>query len=448
MPLNFQTKKETNDLKNELSEKILNRAARVGVVGLGYVGVPFAIEQCRAGYSVIGIDENKERIYKVNHGKNYIPDVNNDEFSEFVRNGTLRAENDYSVIPQLDIIIIAVPTPLTKNLVPDLSFIERATKQIAKYIHSGQLVSLESTTYPGTTRHIMAPILATSGLLIDKDYFLVHSPERVDPGNQLYSTKNTAKIVGGVGPISTEIGTLFYSQSIEKVIPVSSCEVAELVKLFENSFRAVNIAFVNELAMLCDKFDINVWEVLDAAFTKPFGIIPFYPGPGVGGHCIPLDPHYLEWKAREVGFETRFISLAGETNRRMPHFVKYKAMRVLNKVGLALSKAKILVLGVAYKKDSSDCRESPAVDLIKLLLKEGASVTFSDSYVQKISEHNFELNGEILSEKLLEEHDLVIITTDHSNVDYKWVAKHSKLILDTRNATKNVFPHREKIVLL
>lgn len=437
-----------SDSRGDLLNKILDRSARVGVVGLGYVGLPFAVEKAKIGFQVTGIEENKRRADKVNAGENYIPDVNDDEFKTLVKAGKIRATSDYSVVPELDVIVIAVPTPLSKNLTPDLQYVERVTEQVAKYLRPGQLISLESTTYPGTTEELMLPVLETSGLKVDVDYFLVHSPERVDPGNARYTTKNTTKVVGGVGKNSHQVGVTFYSQTIEKVVGVSSAKAAELTKVFENTFRAVNIALVNELTLLCDKMNLNVWEVLDAAFTKPFGIMPFYPGPGVGGHCIPLDPHYLEWKAREYNFSTHFIALAGEVNRRMPEFVQEKAWRSLNQLGVAPSRSKIMVIGVAYKKNLGDFRESPAVDVIRLLQKDGVTVTYHDPYVPHFSDHGVELEGMPLTESVMASQDLTLILTDHSNIDYDWVVAHSKAVLDTRNATKNVKDGRHKIILL
>ncbi len=436
--------------ENEASllQKIHDRTALVGVVGMGYVGLPFAVEKAKVGYRVVGIEENPNRVEKINGGMNYIPDVKDEELAELVKKGLLRATSDYSCVPELDVVVIAVPTPLTKNLTPDLRYVEKVTMECAQYLRPGQLISLESTTYPGTTEEVMLPVLAASGLKVDQDFFLVHSPERVDPGNKRYTTKNTTKVVGGVGPHSLEVGVAFYAQTIEKVVPVSSAKAAELVKVFENTFRAVNIALVNELTLLCDKLQLNAWEVLDAAFTKPFGIMPFYPGPGVGGHCIPLDPHYLEWKAKEHNFDTHFISLAGEINRRMPFFVREKANRSLNKLGIAPSRSKILILGVAYKRDLGDYRESPAVEVIKLLKEDGATLAYHDAFVPSFREHYITMEGQPLTSALVENQDLVIILTDHTNVDYGWVAKHAKAVLDTRNATKHVKEHREKITLL
>lgn len=436
------------DVKGELLTKIQNRTAKVGVVGMGYVGLPLAVEKAKVGYTVVGIEENPKRAERINQADNYIPDVVDAELKEQVESGRLRAVTDYSIVPELDVIVIAVPTPLTKNLTPDLYYVETVTLAIAPHLRPGQLISLESTTYPGTTEEVMLPALSASGLRPDEDFFLTHSPERVDPGNKRYSTKNTNKVVGGIGNNSHELGVAFYSQTIDHVVPVSSAKAAELVKVFENTFRAVNIALVNELALLCDKMSLNVWEVLDAAFTKPFGIMPFYPGPGVGGHCIPLDPHYLEWKAKEFNFDTHFIALAGEINRRMPTFVREKIARTLNTAGLAVSKSRILILGVAYKRDLGDYRESPSIEIIKLLQKDGAKITYHDPHVDKFHEHGVEMEGQPLTEALVKEHDLVVIATDHSHVDYNWLVQHAQAVVDTRNATRNVKTGREKITLL
>lgn len=431
-----------------LLDKITSHKAIVGMVGLGYVGLPFAVEKGKVGYKVIGIDQNIERAERINKGENYIPDVSDDEMRDLVKRGLLEAVTDFSRVPEMDVIVIAVPTPLTKNLIPDLQYVENVTRELARYLRPGQLISLESTTYPGTTDEVMLTILESSGLKVERDFFLAHSPERVDPGNQRYTTKNTTKVVGAVGPESQKLAVAFYSQTIERIVPVSNSKAAELVKVYENTFRAVNIALANELALLCDRMGLNVWEVLDAAFSKPFGIMPFYPGPGVGGHCIPLDPHYLEWKAKEFNFNTHFIALAGEINRRMPEFVREKTFRVLNKLGVAPSRSKILVLGVSYKKDIGDYRESPALEVIKLLQHDDANVVYHDPFVPSFEEHGMAMESEPLTQELLTECDLVIITADHTNIDYTWVIQNSKHVLDTRNATKKVTVGREKITLL
>jgi len=432
-----------------LSEKILNRTATVGVIGLGYVGLPFAVEKAKIGFSVVGIEQNLRRTEQVNQAENYITDVDDDDLKQVVISGKLRAVTGFDAVPELDVLVICVPTPLTQNLTPDLSYVISVTRSIAKGLRAGHLVTLESTTYPGTTDEVIAPLLEETGLRQGQDFFLAHSPERVDPGNQRYTTKNTNKIVGASDPISLSVAQLFYEQTIEHVVPVSSAKAAELVKVFENTFRAVNIALVNELALLCDRMGLNVWEVLDAANTKPFGIMPFYPGPGVGGHCIPLDPHYLEWKAKEFNFETRFIALAGEINRRMPEFVQQKVHRQLNQLGIAPSCSRILILGVAYKKDLGDWRESPAINIITLLLADGAKLTYHDPFVTSIQVGTHTLMSEPWQPDKLSTYDLVIIATDHSSVDYDQVVRQSRAVLDTRGVTRRLTgEHMQKVTLL
>jgi UDP-N-acetyl-D-glucosamine dehydrogenase len=425
-------------LLEALKEKISRRTAVVGVVGLGYVGLPFAVEKAKVGFRVLGVEQNPSRVQKVNRGESYIGDVRVEELKEVVAKGLLSAETGFERVPEMDIIVIAVPTPLTRNLTPDLQYVERVTREIAKRLRPGQLVSLESTTYPGTTEEVMLPILEESGLKVEEDFFLVHSPERVDPGNKRYTTKNTTKVVGGIGPRSLEAGVHFYGQTIERVVPVSSAKAAEMVKVFENTFRAVNIALVNELAMLCDRMGLNVWEVLDAAFTKPFGIMPFYPGPGVGGHCIPIDPHYLEWKAKEYNFNTRFIALAGEINRKMPEFTVEKALRLLAQEGVPVRGARVLVLGVAYKRDVADHRESPAIEVIRGLKRLGAEVAYHDPLIPSFQDRGLRMESVPLSEDLLASQDLVIVATDHSNFDYDGLVRRAKRVLDTRGATRHL----------
>lgn len=435
-------------LKEVLIGKIRDRSAVVGVVGLGYVGLPFAVEKAKVGFRVLGIEQNPKRAGMVNQGQNYIPDVKDEELRALVSEGRIAALPDFEHVSEMDVIVICVPTPLTKNLTPDMQYVERVTREIAQRLRPGQFISLESTTYPGTTEELMMPILEADGLKVERDFFLAHSPERVDPGNRRYTTHNTSKVIGGVGPESLEVATTFYSQTIEQVVPVSSAKAAEMVKVFENTFRAVNIALVNELTLLCDRIGLNVWEVLDAAFTKPFGILPFYPGPGVGGHCIPIDPHYLEWKAKEVNFNTHFIALAGEINRKMPEFVLEKAVRVLNQKGIVPSRSKVLLLGMAYKKDLGDYRESPAVEVFKLLRTMGADVSYHDPFVPELFAGEEKQTSVPLTEAALSSHDLVIITTDHSTVDYRFVLQHARHVLDTRNATRQVQEYREKLTLL
>lgn len=430
----------------DLKQKIASRQAVVGVVGLGYVGLPFAVEKAKVGFRVVGVDQNTKRVEKINRGENYIPDVRNEDLRELVSRGLIQADTDFRRVPEMDVIVIAVPTPLTQNLTPDLQYVVRVTEAIARHLRPGQLISLESTTYPGTTEEVMLPILEASGLKVEEDFFLVHSPERVDPGNKRYTTKNTTKVVGGYGPRSLEIGAFFYSQTIERVVTVSSAKAAELVKVFENTFRAVNIALVNELALLCDRIGLNVWEVLDAAFTKPFGIMPFYPGPGVGGHCIPIDPHYLEWKAREFNFNTHFIGLAGEINRKMPEFVVEKAFRLLVEAGIPIKGAKVLVLGVAYKKDIGDYRESPAIRVIQGLGRLGVRVLYHDPLVPSFREHGLSMESVPLTREVLMAQDLVIIATDHSSCDYPFILAHAPRVLDTRGVTREL--KHPKVTLL
>jgi nucleotide sugar dehydrogenase len=420
----------------------------VGIVGLGYVGLPFAVEKGKAGFTVLGFDRKADRVAAVNRGESYIGDVASQDLLKLVSEASIAATTDMDRFTEMDVIVIAVPTPLTQNLTPDLKYVEASTQEIAKRLRPGQLVSLESTTYPGTTDDVMRPILEESGLKVGIDFFLAHSPERVDPGNQRYTTKNTNKVVGASDPASQEVAVTFYSQTIQHVVPVSSARAAELTKVFENTFRAVNIALVNELTLLCDRMNLNVWEVLDAVFTKPFGIMPFYPGPGVGGHCIPLDPHYLEWKAREYNFNTRFIALAGEINRHMPEFVLEKAMRILSDRGIGLGGARVLALGVTYKKDIDDPRETPAANVIKLFKARGANVFYHDPFIPHFTEMGLDMESVPLTPTEVSMADLVVILTDHSRVDYQMVAKEAKLILDTRNATKNVTDPLAKIILL
>jgi len=432
-----------------LQQKIRDHTATVGVVGLGYVGLPFALEKAKVGFRVLGVEQNPARAAQVEQGHSYIADVKSEELSQVVTSGKLRATTDFDAITEMDVVVICVPTPLTKNLTPNLSYVESVTREIAQRLQPGQLVTLESTTYPGTTDEVMRPMLEqATGLKQGQDFFLAHSPERVDPGNQRYTTKNTNKVVGASDPQSLAIAALFYEQTIEHVVPVSSAKAAELVKVFENTFRAVNIALVNELAMLCDRMDLNVWEVLDAANTKPFGIMPFYPGPGVGGHCIPIDPHYLEWKAKELNFNTHFIALAGEINRKMPEFVREKVRRILNAQGLAPGCSKVLVLGASYKKDLGDWRESPAIAVMSYLLEDSVGLTYHDPYVPEIEVAGKTLLSIDLTESAVAAADLVVIVTDHSQVDYVRVVHHAKAVLDTRGITRHLATDSEKVTLL
>ena len=419
----------------ELEKKISNKTARVGVLGLGYVGLPLAVEFARAGFDVTGIDVQQAKVDQFNTGHSYIKDVPDSVLKPLIESGKLRATTDFSVIRDLDTIDICVPTPLRKTKDPDMSFVVAATDAIAEFIHPGLLVMLESTTYPGTTDELLLPKLAASGLEVGKDFFLCFSPERVDPGNPNFQTANIPKVVGGITPACTQAGALFYQQALQTVVPVSSTRVAEMVKLLENTFRMINIGLVNELALMSSRMNIDVWEVIDAAATKPFGFMPFYPGPGLGGHCIPIDPFYLSWKSREAGIEARFIELAGYINGKMPEFVVEKIQNALNDSSKAVRGSHVHVLGVAYKRDIDDVRESPALDIMLLLKRLGAKVTYSDAYVRNIT-----LSGEILDNqdmlRSVAESDCVVIVTDHSGVDYSAVIKASKVIVDTRNALK------------
>ena len=438
------------DYAKELMAKFKNHTAVVAVVGIGYVGLPLAVEKAKVGFPVIGLDRNEERVGIINRGENYIRDVKNDELEKVVSEGKLHASYDFSLLNDADVVIICVPTPLTVHRMPDLQYIENVTEQIAEHMRPGQLISLESTTYPGTTEEVILPKLAATGLKVGEDFFLCHSPERVDPGNKRYTTQNTNKLVGGVTETCTEVAAAFYGETIIKVIKCSSPAIAEMAKVFENTYRAVNIALVNEMALLCDRMGISVWEMLDAAFTKPFGIQPFYPGPGVGGHCIPVDPFYLAWKAREYDFSTRFIELAGEINLSMPYFVVQKAERILGLQGKSLRGSRILALGVAYKADLPDLRESPALKVIQLLIKEGCEVGYYDPYVPSVEVHQqnqgmHEDKESVRLDSLCEltaqevgDADLVIILTGHSCVDYELMVRSARAVLDTRNAIRNV----------
>lgn len=423
----------------ELLEKIRSRWAKIAVIGLGYVGLPLAVEKAKAGFTVVGIDRNSVRVEMVNRGENYIPDILTSELAHVVNEGKLSAAQDFSVIGDVDVITICVPTPLDKNKQPDTSYIEGVIEQSLPFIHAGQLIVLESTTYPGTTEEVILPRIASRGLKVGEDVFLAFSPERVDPGNKRYKTKNTPKVVGGVTPECTKVATALYEQILEgKVFPVSSPRVAEMTKLLENVFRIVNISLVNELALLCEKMEIDIWEVIEAAKTKPFGFMPFYPGPGLGGHCIPLDPFYLSWKAKEYDFTTRFIELAGQVNDAMPYHVVEQAMELLNTHGKALNGARVLLLGMAYKKDIDDLRESPALKIARLLIERGAELSYHDPYIPEIDKDGLKLTSVPLDQHILRDTDLVIITTAHTGVDYEMVVRNAPLVFDTRNATHGI----------
>lgn len=417
-----------------LEEKIRTRRARVGIVGLGYVGLPLAVEFARAGFEVIGIDLSEDKIRRVNAGDSYVGDVPNSVLGPLAESGKLRATTDFAAVLELDTINICVPTPLRKTKDPDMSYIVSACGEVARHFHAGMLVILESTTYPGTTDEVVLPMLEKSGLRVGQDFYLCFSPERVDPGNPKYQTVNIPKVVGGVTPACTEMGRLFYSQALQNVVPVSSTQVAEMVKLLENTFRMINIGLVNEIALMCDRMGINVWEVIDAAATKPFGFMPFYPGPGLGGHCIPIDPFYLSWKTKQAGIEARFIELAGYINGQMPHFVTDKVQNALNDAGKPVKGSRIHIMGVAYKRDIDDMRESPALDVMLLLQRRGGIVTYSDPHVPKLRLEGLEMDAS--PETAAAEADCVVIITDHKTFDYQALLERASLIVDTRNALK------------
>jgi len=431
----------------KLKEKILNRKAKIGIIGLGYVGLPLAINFSKGGFKVYGIDIDKDRVSRLNRGTSYILDVPSSDIKAALKDKTLMATTDFSAIKYLDAVIICVPTPLYKTKEPDVSYIVSAVEHIKKYMKKGQIVVLESTTYPGTTEEVMLPILESTGLKEGKDFYLAFSPERIDPSNKKYHTKNTPKIIGGISRQSTEIAKLLYEQVIDTIISVSSSKVAEMVKLLENTFRIVNIGMVNELMLMCDRLGIDVWEVIDAAKTKPYGFMPFYPGPGVGGHCIPVDPIYLSWKARMHGFEARFIDLSSHVNSQMPYYVVDKITEGLNCYGKPLRCAKVLVIGVAYKKDVKDLRESPALEIVDILMKKGALVSYYDPYLPYLKIHNINLKGVKFNKAAFKDSECVVIITDHSNIDYKFIAENSKLVVDTRNVLKDI-KDRSNIVRL
>jgi len=426
----------------DLIDKIRRREARCGVIGLGYVGLPLALEFARAGFEVTGIDLDARKIDAIRNGRSYIVDTKDEEIREQVAAGRFRATNDFAVIRDLDTINICVPTPLRKTKDPDLTHVVSAVNEIKQHLRRGQLVILESTTYPGTTDEVVRPALESGGLEAGKDFALAFSPERIDPGNQQFNTRNIPKVVGGHTPACTATAQALYEQSVDTVIAVSSTQVAEMVKLLENTFRSVNIGLVNEIAMMCGALKINVWEVIDAAKTKPFGFMPFYPGPGLGGHCIPIDPFYLSWKAKMNGFDARFIELAGAINEGMPRYVVEKITDALNQHRKSIRGSRIHVLGVAYKAGVNDIRESPALIVMRILADKGAVLSYSDPYIPTIREVGFDLDTVALTNGYLGNVDCVVILTDHKEVDYGEVAKTAPLVVDTRNALKGIeAPH-------
>nr|WP_072966858.1 nucleotide sugar dehydrogenase [Caminicella sporogenes] len=437
-------------MKENLLKKINDKSAVVAVIGLGYVGLPLAVEKAKAGYKTIGFDIQKLKVDMVNQGQNYIGDVVDSELKDLVSKGLLAATTDFSIVKDADFIAICVPTPLDEYQQPDISYVKNSAIEISKYLKKGSIVVLESTTYPGTTEELLLPILEEgSGLKCGQDFFLAFSPERVDPGNLIYKTKNTPKVVGGVGKDSTEIAATMYRNVLEgEVFEVSSPKVAEMEKILENTYRNINIGLINEMAIICHKMGINVWEVIEAAKTKPYGFQAFYPGPGLGGHCIPLDPYYLTWKAREYDYHTRLIEISGEINNYMPEYVVERSSKILNRFKKPLNGSKILILGVAYKQDIDDYRESPALKVIEKFEREGCIVDFYDPYINEYKFKGKIKHGiEELTKNTLQNVDLVVITTAHTKVDYDFVQANSKFIFDTKNAMKNV-KNRENIELL
>ncbi len=432
-----------------LLKKIKDKTAQIAIVGLGYVGLPLAVQKAKAGFNVIGIERKKERVDMVNQGKTYISDIVGKDLKNVVKAGKLKATQSFIPISKVDIVCICVPTPLTNHKEPDTQYIENVANKMLPHLHKNQLIILESTTYPGTTEEVILPKIEKAGFKIGKDFYLAFSPERIDPGNKKYHLANTPKIVGGVTPKCTQLARALYQQVVEeKIYTVSSPKVAEMEKLLENVFRNVNIALVNELTILCQRMGINIWEVIEAAKTKPYGFMPFYPGPGLGGHCIPVDPFYLAWKAKEYSFNTRFIELAGEINDRMPYYIVERVTKILNQQNKCINGANILILGVAYKKDIKDLRESPVLKIINLLKKEEAKIKYNDPYVPAFTLNQKRYQSINLSDETIYNQDLVIITTDHSLYDYEKIVNSAKLIFDTRNATKNIKEGREKIHLL
>jgi len=421
-----------------LADKLKEKSAMIGIIGMGYVGLPLALAYARAGFKVTGIDIQQKRVDLVNRGSSFITGISDKQIGAQVKAGKLKATTDQAKLKEADAILICVPTPLTKTRDPGLSYVISEANQIAKYMRPGQLIVLESTTYPGTTSQVVLPILLGSGHKLDRDFYLAYSPEKVDPGNEKYGIKNTPKLVGGATKMSTEMAVLLYSHVARRVVPVASPEVAEMTKIFENVFRSVNIALVNELAQLCERFHVSVWDVIDAAATKPFGFMPFYPGPGIGGHCIPLDPYYLANKARELDFHTRFIQLAAEINEDMPYYVATRIMEELSQQGKSLKGARVLVLGAAYKKDINDARESQSVKLMQILASRGADVHYNDPLLPVIKFMGGEITSVDLGNKNIASFDCLIIATAHSSYNFKQIAGHAKLLFDTRGVTREI----------
>jgi UDP-N-acetyl-D-glucosamine dehydrogenase len=421
-----------------LQKKIQNRTAKIGILGLGYVGLPLACEFAKVGFPVTGFEVDGSKVSSLLKGQSYIEDIPSQELKPLIQSKKLWATTDFSHLRRMDVTIICVPTPLRKTKDPDISFIADSASAIAKYLHREQLVVLESTTYPGTTKEFVMPMLEAKGMKAGRDFYLAFSPERIDPGNKQFRLANTPKIVGGLTPLCGQLASAVYGSIVTRVVPVSSTEAAEMAKILENTFRAVNIGLVNETAIICDKLGLNVWEVIDAAASKPYGFMPFYPGPGLGGHCIPIDPHYLAWKMKSLNFSARFIELAGEVNSHMPDFVLQKITLALNRLKKPMNGAKILLLGMAYKANVSDVRESPALDLFHLLDQQGADVSFHDPWVKTARIEGHPITGKPYSAALLRSMDAVVVTTAHRAFDAKDILKHSKLLIDTRNITRGL----------
>ena len=433
-------------MHHQLQEKISTRSLRVAVIGLGYVGLPLAITFAEAGFQVTGIDVDQQKVDQANRGESYIPDIASKTLQTLIDTKLLHFTTDYAMLDDIDAISICVPTPLRKTRDPDISYIVSATREVQAHLHPGQLIILESTTYPGTTDEVVLPALESTGMKVGVDFFLAFSPERIDPGNPDFGTYNVPKIVGGITNDCTKLAQAFYGSAIEKIVPVSSTRVAEMAKLLENTFRAVNIGLVNEIAIICDKLGINVWEVIEAAATKPFGFMPFFPGPGLGGHCIPVDPHYLSWKLKTLDYTARFIELAAEINSSMPHYVVNKISDALNDQRRCFNGATILVLGVAYKRNVSDVRESPALDIIQELIERKSVVLYNDEYVPFLKLRDRALHSQALSCGLLQAADCVVVVTDHSYYDIPWIIHEARCIVDTRNITRS--HNNEKVFLL
>ena len=432
-------------MKEEILRNIKNRNFRVAVIGLGYVGLPLAVEFARSDFKIIGIDIDRNKVASLNEGKSYVEDVSDEDLKEVISRGNFTATTDYSRVKDADAIIITVPTPLSKTKDPDLSYIMSSIEGIKPHLKKGHIIVLESTTYPGTTDEVIKPELEKSGFIVGKDIFLAFSPERINPGDRVWKFKNTPKVLGGVDPVSTEVAAALYNEVLEKLHVVSSAKVAETAKLLENTFRAINIALVNELAIMCNLLGIDVWEVIDAAATKPFGFMKFIPGPGIGGHCIPIDPLYLSWKLKTLNYNARMIEVASEINTNMPRYAVTRVQDILNDMEKSVKGSRILVIGVAYKKDVSDTRESPALDIIALLMEKGAHVDYHDPYVPQVKIGDTVMKSIELSKNNLSEYDMVVITTDHSTIDWNLVASASKKIFDTKNVLKN---KDEKVVKL